>query len=118
MRYAFHVTNRIPYQSMSYYRWTSETTLLLTIRVNPGAQHSAVGEVINGALQIRLNAQPVDNKANKALIDFLAKLFKTPKSHISIIAGEKARIKTVALMNPRNLPEILTIERSGDANTK
>lgn len=93
----------------NFYRWADKTTLILTVRVMPGAQQSVVGEMINGAIQIRLNAQPVDNKANKALIDFLAKLFKTPKSRISIIAGEKSRIKTVALLNPKQLPEAFHI---------
>ena len=48
-------------------------------------------------LQARVNAPPVDGKANKALIALLAKEFKTPKSKIRIVQGETSRDKLVEL---------------------
>ena len=48
-------------------------------------------------LQVRVTAPPVDGKANKALIQLLAKEFKVPKSKIRIIQGETSRDKLVEL---------------------
>jgi uncharacterized protein (TIGR00251 family) len=92
----------------SYYRW-NDNTLILTVRAVPGAQQNVIGEVFNGAIQIRLTALPMDNKANDALIAFLSKAFKLPKSRITIIAGKKSKIKTVALVEPQQLPEVFGI---------
>lgn len=48
-------------------------------------------------LQVRVTAPPVDGKANKALIQLLAKEFKTPKSKIHIVQGETSRDKVIEL---------------------
>jgi uncharacterized protein len=92
----------------SYYRW-NDNILILTVRVVPGAQKNVIGEVFDGAIQIRLTALPMDNKANDALIAFLGKAFKMPKSRITIIAGKKSKIKTIALVEPQQFPEVLGI---------
>ncbi len=49
------------------------------------------------ALKIRLAAPPVDGAANEALIAFLAKFFKTPRSGISIVGGRKSKRKVVEM---------------------
>lgn len=48
-------------------------------------------------LQARVTAPPIDGKANKALIQLLAKEFKTPKSKIRILQGETSRDKLVEI---------------------
>ena len=48
-------------------------------------------------LKVRLNAPPVDGKANEELIAFLSKILKLPKSKITIKSGLADRRKTVVL---------------------
>jgi len=47
------------------------------------------------ALKIRLNAPPVEGRANEALIVFLAEKLGLPRANIEIIVGETARRKIV-----------------------
>ncbi len=65
------------------------------VRVVPGARKDAVDGVHDGRLKLRLTAPAVDNKANKALVAFAARLFQVKKSGVSIAGGEKCREKTL-----------------------
>ena len=67
--------------------------------------NSAKNEIIKQAdsLKIKITAQPVEGKANKNLIEFLAKQFKIPKSTIEILKGETSKDKTVLLKNSDKL---------------
>jgi hypothetical protein len=49
------------------------------------------------AVKLRLTAPPVDGKANKAVIAFLAKCFKIPKSAVQIRSGQQSRVKKILL---------------------
>jgi len=72
----------------------------LAIRVIPGASKNEIAEVLNdGTVRIRLTAQPVEGKANVALVDFLSKLLDIPRSRIAIVAGETRRDKLVSIID-------------------
>ena len=46
-------------------------------------------------VKVKVTAQPIENKANKALIEFLSKRFKIPKTSIEIIKGDTSKEKTI-----------------------
>ena len=46
-------------------------------------------------IKVKITAQPIENKANKALIEYLAKKFKLPKTSVSIIKGKTSKDKTL-----------------------
>jgi hypothetical protein len=72
----------------------------VTIRVFVTPRSSAnkvVGEQ-NGAIKVALTAPPVEGAANKALVEFLAKLLGVPRSSVSLISGETSRQKTVRVL--------------------
>lgn len=76
--------------------------LTVNIRLTPNARKCAFGgvmEVADGkiALKISVNVVPEDGKANKALIDFLAKNWKLPKSSLSLLSGHASRLKVVLI---------------------
>jgi len=48
-------------------------------------------------IKIKVTASPVQGQANKALIEFLSKKLKKPKSHIYLLFGESSRLKTVRI---------------------
>ena len=48
-------------------------------------------------VKIKITAQPIENKANRALIEFLSKNFKVPKSNIEILRGETSKEKTILI---------------------
>lgn len=73
------------------------------IRLTPGARKTGVqgfADEAGGAdagrlLKISVNAVPEEGKANRALIDFLAREWGLPKSAFSLLAGDTSRQKTL-----------------------
>ena len=74
-----------------------DRAIILAVRVQPGASRDEIAGEWEGALKIRLQAPPADNKANEALVEFLARVLKIPKSAVRILAGERSRTKRVEL---------------------
>jgi uncharacterized protein (TIGR00251 family) len=77
----------------------------LAIRVTPKANRDSSAGIVTQAdgrklLAIRLAAPPVDGAANKALVAFLSRQLKIPKSRIRIVSGETARLKIVEVETP------------------
>ena len=68
---------------------------VLTIRVVPRASKPGPAGMRDGAYVIRLNAPPVEGAANAELVDLLSTLLDVPKRNITIVAGERSRIKRV-----------------------
>jgi uncharacterized protein len=85
---------------MSYLRETKEG-LLLAIRVIPRSARDEVVGVHGNALKIRLNAPPVDGKANAGLIRFLGEGLGAPPSRIQIVRGQTGREKQVLVTGLR-----------------
>jgi uncharacterized protein len=67
------------------------------VRVQPRASKDEVVGVIDGVLKIRLRAPALENRANEALVELLARLLKTPKSAVRILSGERSRNKRVEI---------------------
>lgn len=68
--------------------------LIVNIKISP---HSKKNKIIKEKefVKIKITAQPIDGKANKALIEFLSKNFKIPKTSIKILKGETSKEKTI-----------------------
>lgn len=74
-----------------------EGKLIFDVRVQPRASRDEVAGVHGGALKIRLRAPALENKANEALVEFLAQLLKRPKSAVRILSGERSRTKRIEI---------------------
>lgn len=79
--------------------WIRETAkgILLPIRAIPRASKNEIQGAHGDALKVRLQAPPVEGKANTALIRFLSETLDIPRAQLSITAGETGRHKTVLL---------------------
>ena len=79
--------------------WIRETEkgIVLPVRAVPRAGKNEIQGVHGDALKIRLQAPPVDGKANETLIRFLSDLLKIPRAQITIIAGESGRNKNILI---------------------
>lgn len=69
----------------------------ITLYVQPGAKKSEVAGERDGALKLRINAPPVEGKANAAVIAFVAERCGVAKNRVALIAGELNRHKRVAV---------------------
>lgn len=70
--------------------------LIVRLKIIPNSSRDDIfmdGDI----LKVKITAQPVENKANKALIEFLSKKLKTAKSNIQIIKGELNKEKTLLI---------------------
>lgn len=72
----------------------------LAIRVTPRARKDEIVEILaDQTIKIRLTAPPVEDKANEALIEFLAKVLDVPRSKVEIVAGARGRDKLVSILD-------------------
>ena len=82
-----------------------EDGIIVKIKIVP---NSSKNDIIleDEFIKVKVTAQPIENKANKALIEFLSKSFKVPKTNIEIIKGDTSKEKTILIkvydLNKRN----------------
>lgn len=69
--------------------------VVLTLHIQPGAKKTEVAGAHGEALKVRLNAPPVDGKANDCLIAYLADLLSLPKARVVLESGLSSRSKRV-----------------------
>ncbi len=67
----------------------------VSVRVIPRSSKEGVAGFEGGVVRIRLNAPPVEGKANDALVRFLAKALGVPRSRVTLVTGERGRSKIV-----------------------
>ena len=75
---------------------TKEDGLIIKLKISPNASKNEIIKTKEG-VKVKITAQPIDGKANKALIEFLSKHFKIPKSSIEILRGETSKEKTLLI---------------------
>lgn len=79
----------------------------IKIRLLPRSSHNQVVGRRGDEIRVKITAPPVNGKANKALIDFLAKELAIPKQSLEIVSGKKGRLKTIRIYN-RSLEQVLS----------
>jgi len=83
--------------------------LLLSVVVQPRASQNNVVGLQGRYLKIRLKAPPVDGKANTDLINYVARIFKVPKSNVHLISGDHSKTKRLRISNPKIIPTFITL---------
>jgi uncharacterized protein (TIGR00251 family) len=88
--------------------WCSQhgDAIRLSVQVLPNAKNTEVVGLLDGALKIRLKAQPIEGQANEELIRFIATQIKVPKKQISVVRGITSRLKVVEIKAQREIEEI------------
>lgn len=77
-----------------------ENDLIVHLRVIPRASTNAIQGLMGGALKVRIQAPPVEGKANAYLVKFLSKQWKIPRSSLEILSGATGRNKRLRILNP------------------
>ena len=80
--------------------------VILFLYIQPKASKTRFLGVHGNELKLAVTAPPVEGKANKAVLAFLAKFFNLSKSDVSIIKGFQSRHKQCRLTHVR-LEDIL-----------
>ena len=71
--------------------------IVLELHVQPGAKRSEFAGRHGERLKVRLAAPAVDNKANEALVEFLAEYYGVPRRNVTIVSGVRSRQKRVVI---------------------
>ena len=74
-----------------------EGAVIFSVRVQPRASKDEISGEMGGALKVRLRAPALEDRANEALVEFLAGLLKTSKSAVRILSGERNRTKRIEI---------------------
>ena len=69
----------------------------IQVKVLPRSSRNQVVGKENEVVKIKLTAPPVEGKANKALIELLAKKLGVARSNVEIVSGERSRSKSVRI---------------------
>ena len=66
------------------------------LRVNANSKVNSI-EFFDNYIKIKINQKPIEGRANKAIIEYLAKYLNIPKSKIQILSGQNTSIKTIKI---------------------
>lgn len=70
--------------------------IIIHLKISPNSSRNEI--IKNGdEIKIKITAQPVDGKANKALVEYLSKEFKLPKTAFEILKGTANKEKTILI---------------------
>jgi uncharacterized protein (TIGR00251 family) len=87
--------------------------VVFTTKVIPGGSRTTVCGLLGGMVKIKVAALPEKGKANRSLIEFLAKKLGVKKNAISIISGQTNPVKQVQVwgVSSDTLMEKLNLSR-------
>ena len=71
--------------------------VVIRVHLVPNATRTELDGLHDGALKLRLNAPPVDGKANDALVRWLATTLGIGRSDISLLRGHTSRRKELRI---------------------
>ncbi|MDR3478219.1 MAG: DUF167 family protein [Gammaproteobacteria bacterium] len=89
----------------NWFYW-QDKTLFLQVQLQPRASSNSIVGIHGDHLKIRITTPPLDGRANKHLITFLAGCFKVPQKQVRIMKGELSRIKLVRIESPKEMKAI------------
>jgi len=79
--------------------------LLVGFRVSPGARTTCCAGAYGDRIKVRIAAPPEDNRANRALVEALAKWLDEPIEAITVRSGHSSKDKVLCFkgLNPGEL---------------
>ncbi|MFC3909458.1 DUF167 domain-containing protein [Legionella dresdenensis] len=91
--------------------WYQHDKELITLQVyvQPGAKTTEITGLYDGLLKIRLNAPPVEGRANETLQQYIARLFAVPVRQVTLVRGISSRRKTLKIQGSTIDPETLLV---------
>lgn len=77
--------------------YTAADGVRLTVQITPAAKKNEVIGLLGSELKIRLQAPPIEGKANAALVRYIAASVGVPKSRVQVVHGHTSRRKVVEI---------------------
>ena len=67
----------------------------IRVRVTPNARRPSVTKLSESEFEVKVDAQALEGRANKRLVEILAEHFGIAKSKLVIVSGAKSRDKVL-----------------------
>lgn len=80
---------------------------MISVHAQPGAKRTEAAGLHGDALKIRVAAPALEDRANEALIAFIAAKLGIPKRDVSLVSGAKSREKRFAIRGSATDPALL-----------
>ena len=77
----------------AWYRSTPSGALQLLVHAQPGAKRTEVAGLHGEALKVRVAAPALEDRANEALVAFLAERLGVPRRNVALVSGARSREK-------------------------
>ena len=77
----------------------------LAVQLAPNANKTEVVGLLDDALKLRLQAQPIEGRANEALVNYLAKVLGVPRGAVTITHGLTSKKKLVKVVSATLTPD-------------
>lgn len=91
----------------------------IAVQISPNAKKTEVLGVLDNALKIKLQAQPIEGKANEALVKYLAGALSVARSGVVITHGHTNKRKLVEVgvksLTPEAVERLLLVAQAGKA---
>ena len=78
---------------------SSQQETRITVKVVPGSSRTEIAGVYGEMLKIKVAAPPEKGKANKALLEFIAKQLGIRKNALQIESGQTSCVKQIRIDN-------------------
>jgi len=76
----------------------SDGRIVFSVSLSPKSSRNEIaGWTPAGSLKVYVTSAPVDDAANRRLIEIVSKSLGVPKSDVSIVSGAKSRSKRLAV---------------------
>ncbi|MHC4085412.1 MAG: DUF167 domain-containing protein [Planctomycetota bacterium] len=72
--------------------------VVFAVKAVPGSSRTAVCGLLDEMVKIKVSAAPEKGKANKCLLDFLAKQLGVKKNAVKIVSGKSNPVKGVQVL--------------------
>jgi uncharacterized protein (TIGR00251 family) len=77
--------------------------MMLRVKVKPNSRTDEVTVEPDGTIKVRIKAPPVEGKANKYLVEYLAKYLGLSRSKVTLLKGETNQYKTLEIDAPEEV---------------
>jgi hypothetical protein len=72
--------------------------MLIRVHVTPNAKQVSISKVDESVFEVRIDERAVHDRANKRLLEIMAKYLGVPKSKVFIVRGAKTRDKIIEVI--------------------
>ncbi|MCM2327069.1 MAG: DUF167 domain-containing protein [Lysobacter sp.] len=80
-----------------WFRLEADGAVTICVHAQPGARRTEVAGLHGDSVRIRVQAPALEDRANEALVDFVAGRFGVARRDVTLVSGAKSRQKRLRI---------------------